>query len=240
MQTTKFTKRTKKTARRRPCHSREGGNPSRIERSCTPAPDQVEGRLCAGVAHRASYASCASCSPWFGVRRGLTLVELMTAMLASSVMFLAVTGILAGNHKQWNQTYDRVNGEVVSDAYVTRRTFDRIVRQASAYWCDPMYLVGPSMTLQLYTNIQNLGTTPALNRYARFSLSGTDLILEQGSLTGLGALAVAGTSDSTQVLAHHVTIAKFWRSGPCVHMALLIDDGHTRMPVTMTATRYNP
>ena len=171
---------------------------------------------------------------------GLTLVELTTAMLASSIMFLAVTNILAGNHKQWKQTFDRVNGEVVTDAYTTRITFDRIVRQASAYWCDPMYLVGPSITLQLYTNIENIGTTPALNRYARFSLSGTDLILEQGPLTGLGALGVAGTPDSSRVLAHHVTIAKFWRSGPCVHMAALIDDGHTQMPVTMTATRYNP
>ena len=172
--------------------------------------------------------------------RGLTLVEMMVAMLASSIMFLAVTGILAGNHKQWNQTYDRVNGEVVSDAYVTRQTFDRIVRQASAYWCNPMYLVGPSLTLQLYTNIQNLGTTPVPNRYATFSLSGTDLILEQGPLTGQGALGVPGTPDSMQVLAHHVTIAKFWRSGPCIHMAVLIDDGKTQMPVTMTATRYNP
>ena len=174
------------------------------------------------------------------MRRGLTLVEMVTAMLASSVVLLAVTGVLAGNHKQWNQTYDRVNGQVVTEAYVTRQTFDRIVRQASAYWCTPMYLVGPSITLQLYTNIQNMGTTPALNRYARFSLSGTDLILEQGPLAGSGALGVPGTPDSTQVLARHVTIANFWRSGPCVHMAALIDDGHTRMPITMTATRYNP
>ncbi len=171
---------------------------------------------------------------------GLTLVELVTAMLASSIIFLAVAGVLAGNHKQWNQTYDRVNGEVVTDAYVTRVTFDRIVRQASAYWCDPMYAIGSSITLQLYTNIQNLATAPALNRYARFSLSGTDLVLEQGPLAGSGATGVPGSPDSTQILAHNVTIAKFWRSGPCVHMALLIDDGHTRMPVTMTSTRYNP
>lgn len=171
---------------------------------------------------------------------GLTLVELMTAMLASSILFLAVAGVLAGNHKQWNQTYDRVNGEVVTEAYVTRITFDRIVRQASAYWCTPMYAVESSITLQLYTNIENMGTTPALNRYARFALSGTDLVLEQGPLVGSGALGVPGSPDSMQVLAHNVTIARFWRSGPCVHMALLIDDGHTQMPVTMTATRYNP
>lgn len=179
-------------------------------------------------------------NPWFGVRRGLTLIEMTVAMAASSILLLAVTGVLAGNHKQWNQTYDRVTGEVVTDAYVTRQTFDRIVRQASAYWCDPMYgAAGPSITLQLYTSMQNLATTPALNRYARFSVSGTDLVLEQGPLAGSGSTGVPGTPDSVQVLAHHVTMAKFWRSGPCVHMALLINDGKTQMPITMTATRYN-
>jgi prepilin-type N-terminal cleavage/methylation domain-containing protein len=174
------------------------------------------------------------------VRSGLTLIEMMVAMLASAVMLLAVTGILAGNHKQWNQTYDRVYGNVVTEAYVTRQTFDRIVREASAYWCTPMYAVSSSLTLYLYTNIQNMATTPPLNRYATFSLRGTDLVLEEGPLTGWGPTAVAGTPDSTQVLAHHVTEAKFWRSGPCVHMALVIDDGKIDMPVTMTATRYNP
>ena len=178
-----------------------------------------------------------------GVRRvasGLTLVEMMTAMLASSIMFLAVAGVLAGNHKQWNQTYDRVNGEVVTEAYVTRITFDRIVRQASAYWCTPMYAVESSITLQLYTNIENMGTTPALNRYARFTPQRHGSGPGAGPALGSGALGVPGSPDSTQVLAHNVTIARFWRSGPCVHMALLIDDGHTQMPVTMTATRYNP
>jgi hypothetical protein len=174
------------------------------------------------------------------MRRGVTLVELMMAMLASSIMFLAITAVLAGSHKQWNQTFDRVNGEVVREAYVTRQTFDRIVRHASAYWCTPMSGVSASLTVHLYTNIQNMATTPPLNRYARFTLSGTDLILEQGPLTGVASAAVTGTPDSSQVLAHNVTVAKFWRSGPCVHMALILNDGRTDLPVTMTATRYNP
>jgi len=168
--------------------------------------------------------------------RGLTLVEMSIAMLASSVMLLAITGVLAGNHKQWNQTYDRVYGEIVTDAYVTRQTFDRVVRQASAYWSTPMYGVSSVLTLRLYTNIQNMTTEPPLNRYARFRLSGTNLLLEHGPLvTGM-----TGPADSSQVLAHHVTVCKFWRSGPCIHMALVLDDGRTSLPVTMTATRYNP
>ena len=175
-----------------------------------------------------------------GFRRGLTLVELTVAMLASSVMFLAIVGVLASNHKQWNQTYERVLGAIVTDAYVTRQTFDRIVRQASIYECYPMDLVSSTMTLYLYTNIQNLGTDPPLNRYARFTLSGTELILEQGPYDDLSG--VTGSADSSQVLARHVvpTSCWFWRTGPCIHLAMVLNDGRTNLPVDMTATRHNP
>ena len=68
-----------------------------------------------------------------------------------------------------------------------------------------------------------------------FEVIDANLVLEQGPMTGSGPTYVAGNPDSTQVLARHVTIANFWRSGPCVHMVALIDDGHTRMPITMTS-----
>jgi len=176
-----------------------------------------------------------------GFRRGLTLVELTVAMLASSVMFLAIVGVLASNHKQWNQTYERVLGAIVTDAYVTRQTFDRIVRQASAYECYPLDLVSSTMTLYLYTNIQNLGTDPPLNRYARFTLSGTELILEQGPYDdSSGPGTGEGSPDSSQVLARHVTSCSFWRTGPCIHLAMVLNDGMSNLPVAMTATRHNP
>jgi hypothetical protein len=37
------------------CPSRAGGNPSALELSCAPAPDQVEGRHCAGVTRGVGY-----------------------------------------------------------------------------------------------------------------------------------------------------------------------------------------
>lgn len=173
-----------------------------------------------------------------GFRRGLTLVELTIAMLASSIMFLAIAGVLTSNHKQWNQTYERVHGDIVTDAYATRLTFDRIVRQASIYECYPLDLVSTSMTLYLYTNIQNLGTDPPLNRYATFTFNGTELILEQGPYDDVSG--VAGSADSSQVLARHVTSCSFWRTGPCIHLAMVLNDGSTNLPVAMTATRHNP
>jgi hypothetical protein len=150
-------------------------------------------------------------------------------------MFLAVTGVLAGNHKQWNQTYERTLGEVVQEAYVTRITFDRIVRQASAFFCDSMEGMDSSMTLYLYA-----GDPPDLRRYATFYQQGDEFILEEGELQHGVSPPTPDHRDSTQVLGHHVTRCDMWRTGPCIHLMLVLDDGRTQIPVTMTAERHNP
>ena len=170
------------------------------------------------------------------------MIEMMVAMLASSVMFLAVTGVLAGNHRQWNQTYERVYGPVVTDAYLTRITFDRIVRQASKSLCDPTTIsdpstAGPVITVYLYTNVSTY-PEPPLNRYARFTYNGSALILEQGPLDS--STMVTGDPDSTQTLAHHVTACSLWRSGPCIHLQMTLNDGKSNLPVAVTAKRHNP
>jgi hypothetical protein len=157
------------------------------------------------------------------------------AMLASSIMFLAIAGVLASNHRAWNQTYERIHGPVVTDAYVVRRVFDRVVRQASASWCCPEAGVHSSMTLGLYPADGSPADPPG-NRYATFRLSDGNLILEEGDLDHTSCLS----TDSTQTVARHVTSCEFWRSGPCVHMSLIINDGKMQLPVALTATRHNP
>jgi len=164
-------------------------------------------------------------------RRGLTLVEMSVAMAVSAVMFLAVMNVLASNHKNYNQTYDRVYGEVVTDAYTSRLAFDHIVRQASEADCTPPDIVSASM--EVYYRSATQATTPPPDRYALFSVNGNqELVLEEGMLP-------SRTKLSTQVLAHHVTSCTFRQSGPCIDMAMVLDDGHVRMPVLVTATRHN-
>jgi len=167
-------------------------------------------------------------------RRGLTLVEMSVAMAVSAVMFLAVMNVLASNHKNYNQTYDRVYGEVVTDAYVSRLAFDHVVRMASEAECDPCDVIGKSM--KVYYRSEGVSILSAPDRYALFSQvagsDGNDLILEQGKVSD-------GKVLSTQVLAHHVTSCTFQRSGPCIDMAMVLYDGHVRMPVLVTATRHN-
>jgi hypothetical protein len=173
------------------------------------------------------------------VRRAFTLVELSVAMLASAIMFLAIVGVLASNHRAWNQTYERVHGPVVTDGYVARRVFDRIVRRASASWCDPKNRVGSSITLGLYPADGSPADPPG-NRYATFRLSDGHLILEQGDLDTSGMYPSCLGTDSTQTVASHVTSCEFWQSGACIHMSLVINDGKMELPVALTATRHNP
>jgi Tfp pilus assembly protein PilW len=160
--------------------------------------------------------------------RGMTLMELTIAMATSSVLFLAIMNMLAASQKQFNQTYDRVTGNVVNDSYVARRVFDRIIRKASADYTLPSE--GPSTSIE----VRFYSTTglSAPDQFAKFEWdSGTQtLLLSQGDI---------GTTPAGLVIARNVTSCTFDRSGKCIHMALILDDGTTNQTVTVTATRHN-
>jgi prepilin-type N-terminal cleavage/methylation domain-containing protein len=163
-------------------------------------------------------------------RRGLTLIEMSVAMLASAVMFLAVMNVLAANQKNFNQTYMRVYGEVVQDAYTVRRVFEGIVRKASSGYTDPVETpVGGST----YVEVRYAGTLGgAVDKFARFAY-------DAGTQTLTLTQADIGQAGTAQVIARNVTSCSFARSGPCIHMALVLDDGTTNQTVAVTAVRRN-
>jgi Tfp pilus assembly protein PilE len=182
--------------------------------------------------------SCSSCSSWFSSlphRRGVTLVEMAVAMLASSVLILGVTAVIAGSHKSFNQTYERVNGAIVRDAYVARRVFEEVTRKSSVRNCQ----IGTSNeSAEVYYYSSN--TAPHLDRYALFYVSNGNLMLERGHLdySALPFEHVAGT-ETTQTVIGHVTYAYFAQTRPCLHMHLVLSDGNQTLPVVITAMRHN-
>jgi prepilin-type N-terminal cleavage/methylation domain-containing protein len=165
-------------------------------------------------------------------RRGFTLVELMVTMISAAVLMLAITNVLADNQKSFNQTYERVHGAVVQDAYVARRIFEQLARKSSVRKC----LVGTSNEYaEVYYYSSN--TAPNLDRYAKFYLSGTNLMVERGQINP-ATFAHEGTA-TTQTIAKNVTSAYFSQTRPCLHMHILINDGKQSLPVTVTAMRHN-
>ena len=174
-------------------------------------------------------------------RRGFTMVELSVAMVISSVMFVAVMNVLASNHKNFNQTYERVYGDVVTDAYISRLVFDEVVRQSTIRKAVVGITTGNEYYVEVY--YYSLATVGTLDRYAQFCvpIAGGNLVVRRGRLIA-GTFTHTGT-ETTQVLAHHVvvspTINPFSYSGPTVSMALTLNDGKVDMPVLVTATRHN-
>ncbi len=158
----------------------------------------------------------------------MTLLELTLAMTTSSVLFLAIMNILSSSQMDFNRTYDRITGDVVNDSYMARRLFDRIIRKASADYTEPSEGTSTSIEVRLYST----SGLSAPDRFARFEYDAgaKALLLYQGDI---------GTTPGGLVIARNVTSCTFARSGRCIHMAMVIDDGTTNQTIAVTATRHN-
>jgi hypothetical protein len=174
---------------------------------------------------------------------GFTLVELMIGMLASSIMVLGVMNVLASNQKEYNQTYERVNGRLEREATEARVTFEVVVRRATVrtyrIWVDG---AGNQCAEVYYYHDNDAGT---LDRYGKFYFNPSDntLSVEYGD----GHFAWNGTENlwyydgsvTSHVIAHDVTGCIFTQAGPTLSMAVVLDDGRLDLPIVVTATRHN-
>ena len=188
----------------------------------------------------------------YKVKRAFTLIELMVTIVAAIVLIIGISAMIAQGHRGYNRLYKRVTSEVVRNAYEARVVFDAIVRKSSIKRCD---FSNGNNTVYLYyfSNPQDL-TIEDPDRYARFYLSGTDLMLDHGEVTGgfetpqpgLPSLSPTGT----KVLARNLTVPEagiFSMQGAAVRMVLTLDNNSDtinkietlKMTVTTTAIRHN-
>ncbi|MHC4666472.1 MAG: PilW family protein [Planctomycetota bacterium] len=174
-----------------------------------------------------------------GDRHGFTMIELLVTMGLAAIVILAMGITLADNQKGWRRMYDRVYSDVVTDAYVTRMTFDRIARQSTIRRQlidgDP-YAVTGNVSLMVYYYDDPL-TSPELDKYATFRIAGTDLLVDYGDLNP-GTWDPEG-SPRTVTLARDVESVTFSTAGVAVWMALTLDNDKERMTITTSAYRYN-
>lgn len=168
----------------------------------------------------------------------MTLIELMVAMCLSVVLSLGVINVVASNQKHYNQTYRRVFGDVVQEAEITKRIFERVVRKSSIH--DFEIGTAGEYVRAFYYN--HPGTSTHYDRYATFLLSGTDLVMEHGALQ-TGTFIPDTSTEVTQVLARNAGVPSggvlFTQYGASVHLRVTLDDGRVRLPVVVTATRHN-
>ena len=159
--------------------------------------------------------------------KGLTLIELMVAIMLGGIILFGVAVILADSQRGWNVMYNRTYSDIVTDGHVARRTFDRIIRKASR---DNIALDGAGLWVEVHY-FQDANST-VVDRYARFYEAGSQLNIEYGRLDPKETLDV-------QSVCENVSSCVFMTQGPSVQMVLRLDNGSETATVVSSAVAHN-
>ena len=63
-------------------------------------------------------------------QKGVTIVELMMAIVVAAIVTFGVAIMLVDNLKGWNTMYNRMHSNTAEQCYEVRRVFDRVIRSA--------------------------------------------------------------------------------------------------------------
>ena len=178
-------------------------------------------------------------------RFGFTLIELMVTILIASIVLLGAGIVLVDAHKGYNDMYSRIYGSVVTEAYISRITFDRVCRKASMSYRDAATEGDTSQQVVYYyspSNITMADATPIPDRYSRFYTNGGSLLLDDGPAILVGEDLTMGAVSNTITVANNVTSAVFLElsiDNPSLQMILTLDDGSDSLTVTCSSVRHN-
>jgi type II secretory pathway pseudopilin PulG len=162
--------------------------------------------------------------------KGLTLIEMIVAVAMAVIVVLGVAVVLVNSQRAYQVTYDKVNSDVVTDAFVARRLFDAVVRKSST---DGVELSGDRKSVEVH--YYNDDSSTYLDRYARFFTSGLDLKIEYGTIDS------DGTKQTTTVdtICTNVSNCLFMRQGNSIRMVLKFDDEQKKNVVVTSAYLNN-
>jgi len=160
-------------------------------------------------------------------RRGITIVELIIAMVCSIIVIIAVGVALADSSRGWRKMYERVHADIVEDGLVARRRFDSVIRQASSIAAHTAE-DGSWMEVYYYDS----SSSTELDRYARFFKSGDDLMLETGVL-------FPKSTTTMQTICGNVQSCVFKHLHKGAQMTLTLNDGEKSNTVVTSAYMHN-
>jgi len=123
--------------------------------------------------------------------------------------------------------YQRAHSDVVTDAYIARKTFDAVIRKASR---ENLLLDDAGQCLEVAYYAGEDSTS--LDRYARFYLAGDELKIDYGQLDPRSRL-------TTQTVSRNVSNCLFKQLGKSVRMILTLDNKTQTMTVVSSAVMHN-
>jgi len=159
--------------------------------------------------------------------RGFTLVELMITTVIMIIVGLAIGVVIVDGQSSWNTMYDRINSDVVTDGYVTRKKFDVVMRNASR---EKIAIGDAGSWVEVYYYASDSSTV--VDRYARFYAADGDLNLEYGQLEPRATLSV-------ETVCENVTACTFRNVGLSTQMILTLDNGTQANTIVTSAVTHN-
>ena len=166
-------------------------------------------------------------------RFGVTLVELMTTILISTIVVAGIGVAMVDTQRGFHQMYNRTQGDVTTDAYVARAVFDRICRKASIQRCLPAIGELGSYAEVYYYNDAN---SPSPDRYAQFRVTNRTLLVDYGTYD---ISTKNKTLLTTDTLARNIAGWQFAVQGSSVIMTLSFQKGSQYLTATCSAVRHN-
>lgn len=168
-------------------------------------------------------------------KSALTLIEMMIAILVSSIVVLGMGAVLADAQRGYNSMYNRINSPVVVDAYVAKAAFDAIVRKSDMTNVGYNSANTKTITVYYYSDANDY-TILTPDRYATFTadLGDKELTLDVGNWDGTNKSLL-----STTILANDIKDAYFAPNGACIYMMIEVDNGKENLIITCSSIRHN-
>lgn len=159
-------------------------------------------------------------------RAGVTVMELLVASVMGVIVLLGTAILLMDTQRGFQYTYDKVYGDVVTNGFVARRMFDSVVRKSSSKGIT-VDANGEGVEVKYY--FDDASTYP--DYYAYFYTAGTELKLEQGTVSDKGDKQIV--QEST--VCGNVSSSTFSRHGNSVQMVLSLNDNKRSNAVVTSA-----
>ncbi len=159
--------------------------------------------------------------------RGFTIVELIIAAAIIVIVVLAIGIALVDGQRGWSILYDSIYSDVITDGYVARKKFDVVIRRASG---ERFLLDNAGSWVEVYYYAS--GSSPIVDRYARFYVAGGNLYVEYGQLS-------PKTTLSVETVCGNVSSCVFKQAGKSLQMILKLDDGDQDNTIVCSAVLHN-
>jgi len=163
--------------------------------------------------------------------KGFTLVELILTALVAVIVMAGAGLVLVDSQRGWNKMYNRVHGDVTTEAYVARRAFDKVVRKSSV---SRSLVDADGQFVEVYYFEDFNSTKP--DRFANFYREGSLLMVDYGKYDWDTKTT---TTESTVTLSHNVKAVNFFVQGLSVQMLLTLDDERESVTMVSSAVRHN-